>query len=867
MAATDGHYGTGQLPLAGAILCCTALPHEQRAQLSSIGAQMGATIKLDLTSDVTHLVAGNTDSAKYRYVAKLREDVKVLSPAWLEALRDVWMEGEDDMDVAGLEKQYRLPTFYGLRICLTGFDNPERRKYIQETVDQNGAEYHGDLTKNITHLIAAAPTGKKYEHALNWRMKIVSLEWFEQSLERGMVLDETLFNPTLPADERGIDAWIRIEDPSPALGKRLRDTEQPQPLNPNRRKLRRAASTKLGIQGDALWAEITTPSFDQGRNDEDEWKEDNLFKHTTPQQDSPAVLHDDKAADRVETKDANAPTPAASAAPAPQLLGADDNGGIFQGRVVVIHGFDQDKTTILHEHLEKNGAHALNSNNLEGISSEHLTRGFLVIPHDVEVDVVSGSLPARAGTIGNLVTNWWVERCLHGKCLVDPTTDVLSRPFDKLSINGFSGLTVNSTGFSGIGLLHVTKALTLMGTEISRLFDSKLTNLTGATYDEQLHAKTSVMLCNSRNPTPQKLKFATERRIPAVHAEWLWECLRTGALQPFSNFLLNTFAPRQPQKIMPNPQAFEKLTVAPPKEDDPKPREQQRRTDAPKMVTKPHHSRARGPLKPRVLDLALSAEGTPASTTDPLTLPADSTSHARAFDNDDNLGGFDGNASMPLHDTDANSTRRPSTSLTGLLTNDRSKARRRSSSAESLIRAAPAPRVSKTAREPTPDSVIPAPSEPQAQVPAPVPELDTEPLAQEPIEEKDYSDLLTKLRNNRKAAPTPEDQADEKRRRRRQLGRAPSARSIGSAGDASSGNLGLDEDEDDETVVINEYQPSQVLGWDSPGAAKAREVMIKKLGGTLKDKNVPVKAIGGAMDGPSESGMTSRAGRKRRPGF
>ena len=116
--------------------------------------------------------------------------------------------------------------------------------------------------------------------------------------------------------------------------------------------------------------------------------------------------------------------------------------------------------------------------------------------------------------------------------------------------------------------------------------------------------------------------------------------------------------------------------------------------------------------------------------------------------------------------------------------------------------------------------------------------------------------------------PTLEDQVDEKRRRRRQLGRATSTRSIGSTGDASSGNLGLDrEDEDDETIVINEYQPSQELGWDSPGAAKAREAMIKKLGGTLKEKSVPVKAIGGAMDGPSESGMTSRAGRKRRPGF
>jgi DNA replication regulator DPB11 len=83
---------------------------------------MGATIKLDLTSDVTHLIVGSINSAKYRYVAKAREDVKVLSPEWLEALRAVWMTG-DDVDVTALEREYRLPTFYGLKICLTGFDD------------------------------------------------------------------------------------------------------------------------------------------------------------------------------------------------------------------------------------------------------------------------------------------------------------------------------------------------------------------------------------------------------------------------------------------------------------------------------------------------------------------------------------------------------------------------------------------------------------------------------------------------------------------------------------------------------------------------------------------------------------------------
>lgn len=58
------------------------------------------------------------------------------------------------------------------------------------------------------------------------------------------------------------------------------------------------------------------------------------------------------------------------------------------------------------------------------------------MPHDVEVDALAGSIPGRAGSILNFVTNWWVERCLYGKRLVDPTDDVLSRPFNKLSING-----------------------------------------------------------------------------------------------------------------------------------------------------------------------------------------------------------------------------------------------------------------------------------------------------------------------------------------------------------------------------------------------------------------------------------------------
>ena len=83
---------------------------------------MGAEHKLDLTSDVTHLLVGHYKTPKYEYVAREREDVKVLKPDWIEAVREAWMTAEN-FDLNALEKEYKLPTFAGLSICVTGFND------------------------------------------------------------------------------------------------------------------------------------------------------------------------------------------------------------------------------------------------------------------------------------------------------------------------------------------------------------------------------------------------------------------------------------------------------------------------------------------------------------------------------------------------------------------------------------------------------------------------------------------------------------------------------------------------------------------------------------------------------------------------
>lgn len=90
--------------------------------MAEAAIEMGAEHKLDLTSDVTHLIVGDSNTAKYKYVAREREDIKVLQLEWVEAVRQAWIQG-GDVDLKELEEEYRLPTFAGLRISVTGFED------------------------------------------------------------------------------------------------------------------------------------------------------------------------------------------------------------------------------------------------------------------------------------------------------------------------------------------------------------------------------------------------------------------------------------------------------------------------------------------------------------------------------------------------------------------------------------------------------------------------------------------------------------------------------------------------------------------------------------------------------------------------
>lgn len=124
-------------------------------------------------------------------------------------------------------------------------------------VTENGAEYRKDLTKTVTHLIAKNADGEKYKFATQWNTKVVTMKWVHDSLERGMILEESLYHPLLPPEKQGVGAWNRSAS---TIKDKYRENKGSS--NPRPRKLRRIASAKLSGQNEGIWDDIVGSGFD-----------------------------------------------------------------------------------------------------------------------------------------------------------------------------------------------------------------------------------------------------------------------------------------------------------------------------------------------------------------------------------------------------------------------------------------------------------------------------------------------------------------------------------------------------------------------------------------------------------------------------
>ncbi|GKT99220.1 brct protein [Fusarium langsethiae] len=501
-------------PLKGIVVCCTSIPAEHRTTIAAKVSELGGVHKYDLTPDVTHLIVGDYNTPKYRHVARERPDIKAMDAAWIEALSEIW-KNDDEINYRQLENKYQLkplekrgidpaiqpdegePVRDSLRICLTGFG--DQRGDIAKKITSNGGVFTGDLTKKCTHLIVHKPEGRKYAAARAWNIYPVTLAWLDQSIARGMILEESKFDPTLPPEEQGKGAWVTRELKR-SLSKRSKSaigigTEE------GPRKLRKTASMKLSSQRNSMWGDILGRSTSREYSFAQENKSEDAHQPQTHHQQQPQ--HEE-----------------AQPQPQPPIPPVLEDQGIFANCRFYIHGFTAQRTSVLEQTLLTLGATVCKSLNEAalGKTPQPPRSRFLIVPQISQPD----THPQQSYDDLYVVTEYYIEKCLHNKQYFDPAEHVLGRPFPFFPIPAFADLVICSATFTGIELNQVARAAAQLG----------------AKYEGEFRKTTSVLICKKlASMRKEKLRMALRWGVPVVSADWFWECISTGYKVPLDDYI------------------------------------------------------------------------------------------------------------------------------------------------------------------------------------------------------------------------------------------------------------------------------------------------------------------------------------------
>lgn len=424
-----------------------------------------------------------------------------MDASWIDAVSDLWKD-DAPIDFLKLEKKHQLkpletqgtvpppengqPGRQSLLVCLTGF-HQEARTEIAEKITSNGGRHTDDLMRSCTHLIVYKPEGKKYSAAKQWGVSTVTVEWLDQSIARGMILDETKFDPLLSPEEIGVGAWTKKDFQRTSLGKRSRSTTGEG--DAGTRKLRRTASVKLNSQRQNLWGSIL------GRSDSREYS---FAKE--PEAEAPAP--------RTKVKEETKPEP---------TMVPQQKGGIFSECIFYVSGFNTQRTHVLSQTIK--GYDGVIASTLYEASNSTQTHHFLIVPQSSQPE----THPQVPDDNTHVVTEFYIEKCIHNRCFFPPHEQTaLGRPFPLFPIPGFEEMRICTAAFTGIELSQVARSVKQLG----------------ATFEEQFRKTTSVLVCKSLEAMRKdKLKAALAWKVPIVSAEWLWECISTGYNVPLDEFI------------------------------------------------------------------------------------------------------------------------------------------------------------------------------------------------------------------------------------------------------------------------------------------------------------------------------------------
>ncbi|EIN03978.1 hypothetical protein PUNSTDRAFT_93421 [Punctularia strigosozonata HHB-11173 SS5] len=193
-------------PFKGFLICATGI--SDKATLYKQAIELGAHSISDLTDQVTHLLAVEPGSAKYKCAVERK--IPIMQPSWITTSYEIWLRG-DDVDVEESIHAHRLPIFSSLVICQSGDAMPDERSRVAKLVQGEGGEYVKAIERpvRVTHLLCSGTEqtdkiryAKKFNDRGEASIKLVWEEWFWDCVAFGGRFDEDKYSIDRPRPTR-----------------------------------------------------------------------------------------------------------------------------------------------------------------------------------------------------------------------------------------------------------------------------------------------------------------------------------------------------------------------------------------------------------------------------------------------------------------------------------------------------------------------------------------------------------------------------------------------------------------------------------------------------------------------------------------
>ncbi|GJE85651.1 BRCT domain-containing protein [Phanerochaete sordida] len=191
-------------PFKSVVICATGI--SDKTTLFKQAIELGAQPLNDLTDKVTHLLATEPGSAKYKCALECR--IPVMHPDWITESYKIWLRG-DDVNLEESVRDYRLPVFEGVVLCVSGIEDVAKRTEINRIVTTQGGSYVKNIERpvRVTHLICAPGADEPSEKMLyaakfNARKEadicIVWEQWFWDCVRVQGMVDEARYDVSRP---------------------------------------------------------------------------------------------------------------------------------------------------------------------------------------------------------------------------------------------------------------------------------------------------------------------------------------------------------------------------------------------------------------------------------------------------------------------------------------------------------------------------------------------------------------------------------------------------------------------------------------------------------------------------------------------